>query len=149
MPNQAGIIANLRVGLAIETGMGIANLKEAQIRDQQAELANLRAGQRTVEKKSDGEYEAMLAQQEVEVLKQQLRLKDEALREKDVLIMEWMHSNEAFKKLTRQYGKKLGVSDDERKEDFANAVVDLAEEDPKFSQTKMAESKRAQLGLKK
>ena len=149
MPNQTGLISNLRVGLAIETGMDIANLKQAQIRDQQAEIARLRAEQRPVVKNSDGEYEAMLAQRQVEVLRQELILKDQALREKNDLIMEWMHSNEAFKTLARQYGQKLGVTDDERKEDFANAVVDLAEEDPKFANTKMAESKRAQLGLKK
>jgi hypothetical protein len=83
---------------------------------------------------------------ELQQVKQQMA---QSLSEKDALILEWMHSNEAFKRLAKQYGKKLGVTDDERKEDFANAVVDLAEEDTKFANTKMAESKRAQLGVKK
>lgn len=142
MPNQAGLIANLRVGLAIETGMAIADQKQSQINDQQAEIAKLRAEQRTVEKKSDGEYEAMLAQKQVEVLKHELRLKDAALREKDVLIVEWMHSNEAFKQLARQYGKKLGVTDEQRQNDLDEKVIDVAEEDAKFANTKLVQAKR-------
>jgi hypothetical protein len=39
------------------------------------------------------------------------------LAQKDDLLKEWMHSNEAFKRLARKYGKKLGVSDEQRQMD--------------------------------
>jgi len=76
----------------------------------------------------------------------QLETMRKALEERDAIITEWMHSNEAFKRLARQYGKKLGVTDDVRKTDFANAVVDIAEEDPAYAGTELAEAKRKQLG---
>lgn len=60
------------------------------------------------------------------------------LAERDAMLAEWMHSTEAFRRLARQYGKKLGVTDEQRAEDYANHVADLAEEDPKFANTKLA-----------
>jgi len=69
------------------------------------------------------------------------------LAEKEALILEWMHSNEAFKRLARQYGKTLGVTDEQRQTDFANAVVNVAEEDPKYAGTEFAKAKRKQLGI--
>ena len=149
MSNSDEFHSNLRVGLAIETGMAIAAQKQATILDQQAEIAKLRAEQRTVTRRSDGEYEAMLAQRQVEVLRAELILKDDALRERDALILDWMHSNEAFKRLAREYGSKINVSDAQRKNDFAKAVVDIAEEDSRFANSGMAIAKRKQLNINK
>ena len=72
-----------------------------------------------------------------------------ALKEKDALILEWMHSNEAFKKLARQYGKKLGVTDDQRQQDFDQAVVDVSVENPKYGKTEIVELKKKRLGIQK
>lgn len=58
------------------------------------------------------------------------------IAEKDALIIEWMHSNESFKRLARQYGKKLGVTDEQRQTDFDHQILNVAEEDPTFDQTK-------------
>ena len=70
------------------------------------------------------------------------------LAERDVGLKEWMHSHEAFKRLAKKYGKKLGVSDEQRKTDFANEVVNEANEHSEYSNTKLAEAKRTQLGIK-
>ena len=59
------------------------------------------------------------------------------IEEKDAMILEWMHSNEAFKRLAKQYGKKLGVNDEQRVDDVFAEVEDVAEEDPKFSSTRL------------
>lgn len=60
----------------------------------------------------------------------------------EATLMEWMHSTEAFRRLARQYGKKLGVTDGERAADYASQVVTVAEEDPKFAATNVANEAR-------
>jgi len=67
------------------------------------------------------------------------------IKEKDALILEWMHSNEAFKQLARQYGKKLGMTDDQRQTDFNEKIIDVSEEDPKFANTRIVEKTKANL----
>jgi hypothetical protein len=66
-----------------------------------------------------------------------------ALTEKDTIILEWMHSNEAFKKLARQYSTKLGIPNEKRTVDFNQALVDVAEENPKFVNTEIGTRARA------
>jgi len=63
---------------------------------------------------------------------EQLAIRDAAIAEKDALILEWMHSNEAFKRLATQYGNKLGVTDEQRTEAYQKNILDAADEDPKF-----------------
>lgn len=72
----------------------------------------------------------------------------EQLAEKDALILEWMHSNEAFKQLARQYSKKAGVTDEQRQEDFDNTLVDIAEEDPRFANTEKGARAKDRLKVK-
>jgi hypothetical protein len=76
---------------------------------------------------------------ELQQVKQQMA---QSLSEKDALILEWMHSNEAFKQLARQYGKKLGMDDAQRNEALDEKLVDVAEEDPKFADTKIGNEAR-------
>jgi hypothetical protein len=61
------------------------------------------------------------------------------IKEKDALILEWMHSNEAFKRLARQYGKKLDVTDEQQTDDYRHTVVDVSEENPKFAKTELVD----------
>lgn len=72
--------------------------------------------------------------------------RDQLLAEKDALILEWMHSNEAFKHLARQYGKVLGKTDDERVKNFREALVESAEENPNFANTEIGAKAKANLG---
>ena len=85
------------------------------------------------------ELKAALTQKDARLVERNARLieRDARLAEKDALILEWMHSNEAFKRLAKQYGKKLGVNDDQRIDDTYIHVEDIAEEDPKFAATKI------------
>ena len=49
---------------------------------------------------------------------------------------EVQHSNEAFKKLARKYGKQAGLSDEQRVNDYDDVVLEVAEEKPEFANTK-------------
>ena len=83
------------------------------------------------------ELKAALTQKDARLVERNARLieRDARLAEKDALILEWMHSNEAFKRLAKQYGKKLGVSDEQRQVDFDESIAATATEDPKFNGT--------------
>ena len=69
-----------------------------------------------------------------------------ALAERDAIILEWMQSNEAFKRLARQYGKELGVTDEQRQKDWDEHLLDVAEEDPDFANTKKTQGAKQRLG---
>ena len=71
---------------------------------------------------------------------------NKALAQKDELLKEWMHSNEAFKRLARKYGKKLGVSDEQRQADWNETVVEVADENPDYENTDLAKKKRQEIG---
>lgn len=70
-----------------------------------------------------------------------------ALAERDAIILEWMQSNEAFRRLAREYGKELGVTDEQRTKDFDEHLLDVAEEDPDFKNTKATAKAKKRLGL--
>lgn len=70
----------------------------------------------------------------------------EAIAERDSLILEWMQSNEAFKRLSREYGKKAGISDEQRRNDLDNHLLDIAEEDPDFTNTQRTQGAKKRLG---
>jgi hypothetical protein len=69
-----------------------------------------------------------------------------ALQERDHIMKDWMHSNDAFKTLARKYGKKLGVTDEQRQEDYFEAVLDVAEENPAYDSTPLKEKAKRGLG---
>ena len=73
--------------------------------------------------------------QEIEFLASKARSLELKLKEKDDLILEWMLHDEAFKRLARNYRKKLGKSAEEVQLDFENTVIEVAEENPKFNNT--------------
>jgi len=70
----------------------------------------------------------------------------EAIAERDAIILEWVQSNEAFKRLAREYGKKVGVTDEQRQVDFDNHLLDVAEEDPDFEKTDLTGHAKRRLG---
>jgi len=118
-------------------------------------MAQIRAGSPAVDSDKVDELEAEVKRlrsslENSRIVAQQAQVKangfQAAITEKDALILEWMHSNEAFKRLARQYGKKLGVTDEQRQNDFDNQVLDVAEEDPKFQKTELAQTKKKNAG---
>jgi hypothetical protein len=68
-----------------------------------------------------------------------------SLAERDEIIVDWMHTNEAFKRLARQYGKDLGVKDEQRQKDLDAHVLDIVEEDDKFKNTTAANGAKKRL----
>lgn len=144
-----------QVDLAIKTGQKLLHLEQAEQDRKQLEIERLRAEAVHAARPRSNTH----ASQEIMHLQGQLaeagRLnaqrslaiaeRDKALAAKDAMILEWMHSNEAFKRLARQYGKIIGVSDEQRKDDFNEHIADVGEEDPKFSATKLGEKARGHL----
>ena len=57
------------------------------------------------------------------------------LAEREALTIEWMHSNEIFKRLALRFGKKLNVPKSEILMQIDEVALDLAEEDPRFKNT--------------
>lgn len=69
-----------------------------------------------------------------------IRMEEELRAEivkKDKLILEWMHTNAAFKKLTKDYAAQLGIPEEQRQKDAHQARVDIAEQDPAFKHTEL------------
>ena len=56
---------------------------------------------------------------------------------RDSILAEWMHQNQALRLLVKQYGEKAGVSLEQRREDYDNKLLDVAEEDPSFANTEL------------
>ena len=63
--------------------------------------------------------------------------KNKIIAEKDAEILEWMHTNAAFRKLTKDYAARLGISEEERVADVDQARVDVALDDPAFQHTQL------------
>lgn len=90
---------------------------------------------------------AVKAEKKAEALEEQNSQLLAAVAERDAIILEWMQSNEAFKRLARQYGKELGVPDEQRQKDFDEHLLDIAEEDPeKFANTAPTAGAKKRMG---
>lgn len=96
---------------------------------------------------ADAEHKARIAAAAANQAHQKVVELQTALDQKDALLKEWMHSNEAFKRLARKYGKKLGLSDEQRTQDFREEVLAVVEEDPNLDSNLTGKVKEA-LGKK-
>jgi len=65
----------------------------------------------------------------------EIREKDEALKQRDELILEWMVSNEIWRGLAKQYKLQLGLSDEQLVDDQKKIAEIIAKENPKFEKT--------------
>ncbi|WP_436545709.1 hypothetical protein [Janthinobacterium sp. RB2R34] len=86
--------------------------------------------------------EAQLAQKEA-LLAEKTRL----VTERENIIREWMHSDATFKLLAKKYGKKLGMTDEERLQDYREEILNQAEENPSFQKTELGKEVKRKLGL--
>ena len=133
-------VNNLLVGLGAATQARTeANLAEQ--RAHEAEMEAFRVKTAASRNKSDEELrkDAAAAKDKASRLESNNEYLREQLKEKDALILEWMHSNDAFKQLARQYGMKLGVTDEQRREDFQDKVLDLADDDPSYKTSRLTD----------
>ena len=69
--------------------------------------------------------------------------KNKIIAEKDALILEWMHTNAAFKQLTKDYAARLGISEEERVADVNQARIDVVERTPEFKHTEIYKDAQA------
>lgn len=137
VPNSANAVQ--QVDHAITTSIHIQNQAELDRVNQRAELDRISRDAPFIPASTSMADKSKIKKlkTEVEELAATVAAKDKALAEKDALILEWMHSNEAFKRLARQFGKKLGVSDEERVDLLNQEILNAAEEDPKFEKTEL------------
>ena len=141
-------IANTQaqVDLAIKTGIGISIQKDlSRIASENALKAELKEREHAyVPSSGNGEMRDevdRLTMQSQELIKENQKLHTR-LAERDALILEWINSNEIFERLTLRFGKKLNVTKDEICELILETTLDIAEEDPKFKDTKITNKAR-------
>lgn len=79
--------------------------------------------------------QANSANRRAEEAEEELAKTKRELAEAQELILDWMHTNQAFKLLARKYGKQLKISDEQRQNDFDELILDVAEENPKLQNT--------------
>ena len=133
MSNEAN---NLVIGFgAAARARNDANNANARASDAETQLALERLNARPASTDADLKRRLANANDRVVSLEGSNDYFKNQIEEKDAMILEWMHSNEAFKRLAKQYGKKLGVSDEQRQIDLYEHAVDAAAEDPKFNGT--------------
>lgn len=151
IPNNSNSIANtlIQVQTAIDNGGVLATIKDGAVIRQQAEIDSLRAalksggsgGGVSLSQYKESQFSGQLSKLKQESVDQRL-----ALIQKDQLISEWMITNEAFKRLSRKYGKEQGLSDAQIEQDLNNEVLSIAEEDPVLAKTKAASNAKNGVG---
>ena len=72
-----------------------------------------------------------------------------ACANRDALLLEWMHSQYAFKLLARKFGSKLGISVQEQFDLIDNEVINVSAENPRFLNTKLNDKAIASLKARK
>lgn len=129
----AALNTNLQVGTAIKTTQVLDAVTQEESARQRAEIARLRDSARPSSGGQTAQYQAMH-------LRGELQKAQEELSAKDALILEWMHSSATFKSLAKEYGKRLGLSDKERQDDFEAKVLDLGEDNPDYANTRLSKN---------
>lgn len=141
MPNNMADNLN-QVDNAIKTAIGIQNQNKLDRTNQQAAsdaaLAEARAAY--VPSDNSGQFKRTIF-----TLQEKVAALEASVAEKDAMITEWMHSHEAFRRLAQQYGEKLEMTDEQRLNARNNTLVNVAEEDPKFANTKIGAKARVEL----
>lgn len=150
MPGSNNAVNNLIFGLSI-AGTAQVDADNANRRAMDAENRALQAEMNAAGKSTDRDLQRRLDEAtRLEVIAQHsANACRQQLAEKEALLTEWMQSNNAFKRLARQYGKNLGLTEDQQKIELSETLLDLAEEDPRFSNTKVTNGAKAVLASAK
>jgi hypothetical protein len=126
--------ANIAANKAKSEAINAANRAQAARSSDRSALAEMKI---RLEKS-----EAQLAQMEAQIAE-----KSRLIAERDSIIKDWMHSNETFKVLARKYGRKLGMTDDERLGDYREEIFNQAEQNPEFQDTDLGKEVKRKMGL--
>lgn len=143
-------VNNFTLGLAIAGNAQIdadnANRRAADA-ENRAMLAELESAGKTTDRDLERRLEDANKSERSALLIADI-LKNE-LAKKNALLIDWMHSSDAFKRLARQYGTKLGVTNDQRDQAFGQCIIDVAEENPQFKNTSLMGKVEKALGVSK
>lgn len=101
------------------------------------------------DKISDLENQQASSKTHQNLLVQQLIAQKEELAKKEKLILEWMHTNAAFKKLTKDYALQLGIPEEQRIQNVRQARLDVAEADPALKHTDLYQETLEKMGKSK
>jgi folylpolyglutamate synthase/dihydropteroate synthase len=143
-----------RQGLKSAISEAEADVARAKARraESDAEAARQAAATATRGRSSDRKriailQDALAAAQEAKIRAQlDVQARDQVVRERDALILDWIHSHEAYKRLAKTFS---GKSDEDLREDLRDAIFALAEEDPaRFAGTSLTRKVREIRGLK-
>jgi uncharacterized protein YeaO (DUF488 family) len=85
----------------------------------------------------DNEMKARAAKKALEKEQEVIKMLKQELAEQKALVAEFTLSTDAFKKIARNYGKKLNLSDEQRLATLDDTVIEIAEEKPEFKNTKL------------
>ena len=126
--------------------VGLAN-ERAFAAEQRARRAERDAASKTTD--NDLRRNMLDARRDQEIAQKMYESLRIQLEKKEALLLDWMHTNEAFKRLARQYGARLGVTDEQRTKDFDETMVMVSEEDPKFANTDPGARVKIRMSLNK
>lgn len=129
----------------VANGQAIDAMRQVQANAAQAEIERLKAGQvsRSAPPARGGSEARELgkklrnANEKLETRDSEIARLNAELAKKEELILEWMHSNESFKRLAKKYSKTLNKTDEQRIDDTFEEILNVSEENPQFAQTRL------------
>lgn len=136
--------ANLNANLQVQ---GVAQSARIIQGEQSRVIESLQtnAALREAQRGSGDSSSSVAAEHALRVERTKVHQMELELQEKSKLLVEWMHSNDVFKRLARDYGKKLEMSLEQRQEDFDRTILVIAAEESAFADTKLTKSALASL----
>lgn len=137
---------DVRVAGLLEVNATMQQEKAARIEGSAIERERAEVEKRAVQ--DQALRQSMASRSRVAMLEKALGDANAALAMKEELLKEWMHSNEAFKRLARKYGKKLGLSDEQRQVDYDDQILEIAEEKPELANTDLMKGVKEVRGIK-
>jgi hypothetical protein len=137
---------HMRVAGLLEVNAALQGEKAARIEGSASERDRAAAEKRQIQ--DQAMRQSMASRGRVAMLEKALGDANAALAHKDALLKEWMHSNEAFKRLARKYGKHVGVSQEQWQNDVDDVVLEVAEEKPEFADTRATKAVKEARGIK-
>jgi len=135
MPNNMSNNLN-QVDNAIKTAIGIQNQGNIDRINQQAssDAALAEARGQYIPSDNSGQFKRTIF-----TLQEKVAALEASIVEKDALLLEWMHMNEAFKRLAGKYATKSSIPQSQLRVDLDEQILNTAEEDPQFVNTKVTQ----------
>lgn len=136
--HESSRTANQEAGFA-RAAATRANIAANKAKSEAINAANRAQAARSSDRSALAEMKILLEKSEAQLaqMEAQIAEKSRLIAERDSITQDWMHLSETFKVLARKYGRKLGMTDEERLADYREEVLIQAEENPKFQDTEL------------